>query len=191
LTDANNLALVHDYAGEKQNCYLLDITFDKQQKPAILVIASKGFEAGPVNAPRKWTLFRWKQNKWEPRVVTTSDSNYDMGSVYVESNRKLKVIGPTVDGPQAYNPGGEVAMWGSDDGGDTWTMEKQMTQNSPMNHSYVRKPVNARFDFYGIWADGHGRKPSESYLYFTDSKGVVYRLPRHSSEAMITPEIYK
>jgi hypothetical protein len=190
LTDSNNPALVHDFAGEKQNCYLLDITFDQQQKPAILVIASKGFEAGPGNDPRQWTLFRWKQKNWQHHIVTTSDSNYDMGSVYVESDKKLKVIGPTLDGPQAYNPGGEVAMWGSKDGGNTWNIEKQMTKNSPMNHSYVRKPVNARNDFYGIWADGHGRKPSESYLYFTDSKGVVYRLPRYTTDSMITPEIY-
>jgi hypothetical protein len=191
LTDANNLAVVYDYASEKLNCYLLDITFDPQLKPAILVISSKGFEAGPGNNPREWTLFRGKQNKWEHHVVTTSDSNYDMGSIYVESDKVLKVVGPTVDGPQAYNPGGEVAMWLSKDGGKTWKKEKQMTKNSTMNHSYVRKPVGARPDFYGIWADGHGRKPSESYLYFTNSKGDVYQLPRHSTDAMITPERLK
>ncbi|MCE6989687.1 BNR-4 repeat-containing protein [Dyadobacter sp. CY323] len=191
LTDSKNLAVVRDYASEKLNCYLLDITFDPKQKPAILVISSKGYEAGPGNNPREWTLYRWKQNKWDHHVVTTSDSNYDMGSIYVESDKVLKVIGPTVDGPQAYNPGGEVAMWLSKDGGKTWNKEKQMTQNSTMNHSYVRKPVGAKPDFYGIWADGHGRKPSESFLYFTNSNGDVYKLPRQSTDAMITPELQK
>jgi hypothetical protein len=189
LADVNNLAVVHDYASEKRNCYLLDITFDPYLKPAILVIPSKGYEAGPANNPREWTVYRWMKGEWAHHVVTTSDSNYDMGSVYVESDKVLKVIGPTVDGPQAYNPGGEVAMWLSKDGGSTWKKEKQMTQNSAMNHSYVRKPVDARPDFYGIWADGHGRKPSESNLYFTNSKGQVYKLPRHSAEQMITPEL--
>ena len=191
LTESKNIAVVHDYASEKLNCYLLDITFDQKGKPVILVIPSKGFEAGPGNNPREWTLYRWKENKWTGHVVTTSDSNYDMGSVYVESDNVLRVIGPTVDGPQAYNPGGEVAMWISKDGGNTWVKEKQLTQNSSMNHSYVRRPVNARADFYGIWADGHGRKPSESNLYFTNEKGDVYKLPRHSTDEMITPELMK
>lgn len=191
LTDANNTAVVHDYASEGRNCYLLDITFDPDQKPAILVIGSKGYEAGPANNPREWTLYRWKQNKWQHHVVTTSDSNYDMGSVYSESDKLLKVIGPTVDGPQAYNPGGEVAMWLSRDGGVSWKKERQMTKNSTMNHSYVRKPVHARLDFYGIWADGHGRKPSESNLYFTNAKGEVFRLPRNTTDAMVTPERLK
>jgi len=56
-----------------------------------------------------------------------------------------------------------------------------------MNHTYVRSPRFARPDFYGIWADGHGRKPSESNLYFTTKDGTVYRLPRHSTDAMIKP----
>jgi hypothetical protein len=191
LTDSKNMALVHDYGPEKLNCYLLDIAFDPKGKPAILVISSKGFEAGPENGPREWTLYRWLKNSWINQVVTTSDSNYDMGSVYVASDRIIRVIGPTVDGPQAYNPGGEVAMWLSIDGGKNWVKEKQLTQNSRMNHTYVRRPVGARPDFYGIWADGHGRKPSESNLYFTNEKGDVYRLPRHSTDDMITPELIK
>ena len=191
LTEPKNLAVVRDYASEKLNCYLLDITFDKNLKPAILVISSKGFEAGPGNNPRNWTLYGFRNNNWESNIVTTSDSNYDMGSIYVESDKVLKVIGPTEDGPQAYNPGGEVAMWLSEDAGKTWKKEKQMTQNSEMNHSYVRKPSHAQPDFYGIWADGHGRKPSESNIFFTNEKGDVYKLPRHSTDMMITPELVK
>jgi hypothetical protein len=191
LTSSKNLAVVHDYASEKKNCYLLDVTFDPNGKPAILVISSKGYEAGPANSPRNWTLYRWKNNAWESHIVTTSDSNYDMGSIYVESDQRLKVVGPTVDGPQAFNPGGEVAMWLSKDGGKTWEKEKQLTQNSTMNHSYVRRPMHANSAFYGIWADGHGRKPSESNLYFTTENGDVFKLPRHSSDAMITPEPQK
>lgn len=189
ITSIQNTALVQDYASEKLNCYLLDITFDKQNKPVILVISSKGYEAGPANDPRRWTVFRFQKNKWNHHVVTTSDNNYDMGSVYAESDKVLKIIGPSVDGPQAYNPGGEVALWESKDGGKTWFNKRQMTRNSPMNHSYVRKPVHAQADFYGIWADGNGRKPSESFLYFTNQKGDVYQLPRNSSEAMISAEM--
>lgn len=188
LTESKNPAVVHDYASEKLNCYLLDMTFDKKKNPAILVISSKGFQAGPGNNPRNWTLYRGLNKQWQSGIVTTSDSNYDMGSVYAESDKRIKVIGPTVDGPQAYNPGGEVAMWVSEDGGINWKKEKQMTENSEMNHSYVRRPSHAHPDFYSIWADGHGRKPSESFLYFSNDKGDVFRLPRNSPDAMITPE---
>ncbi len=189
VTTIQNTALVQDYASEKLNCYLLDITFDKQNKPVILVISSKGYQAGPANDPRQWTVFRFQENKWNHHVVTTSDNNYDMGSVYAESDQVLKIIGPSVDGPQAYNPGGEVALWESKDGGKTWHNKRQMTRNSSMNHSYVRKPVNAQADFYGIWADGNGRKPSESFLYFTNQNGDVYQLPRNSSDPMIRAEL--
>ncbi|WP_291041280.1 BNR-4 repeat-containing protein [Dyadobacter sp. 50-39] len=191
LTSAQNLATVHDYASEKRNCYLLDITFDTDNKPAILVVVSKGYEAGPANGPRKWTLYRPDQYGWQHHIVTTSDNNYDMGSVYHVSKNSWRVVGPAVDGPQAYNPGGEVAMWRSDDGGRQWALERQLTRNSPMNHSYVRKPVNAQDGFYAIWADGHGRKPSESFLYFSNAVGDVYRLPRHGDAPMLAPQPVK
>ena len=40
-----------------------------------------------------------------------------------------------------------------------------------------RRPVNAHDDFYAFWADGHGRQPSASSLYFCTKAGDVYRLP--------------
>ncbi|GAA4399209.1 BNR-4 repeat-containing protein [Nibrella viscosa] len=189
LTEINNPAVVKDYVSEKMNCYLLDIDFDTSGRPAILVISSKGYEAGPGNNPRHWRLFQFRNNKWTDHIVTTSDSNYDMGSIFPESGNVIKVIGPTQDGPQAYNPGGEVAMWTSRDGGTTWAMEKQITRSSERNHSYVRRPKNAHPDFYGLWADGNGRKPSESYLYFTNQKGELYQLPRNATEKLITPRL--
>lgn len=187
LTSPKNLATVHDYASEKRNCYLLDITFDQQNKPAILVIASKGYEAGPANGPREWTLYRPGNQGWEHHIVTTSDNNYDMGSVYHIYKNSWRVVGPSMNGPQAYNPGGEVAMWRSDDGGKQWALERQLTRNSPMNHSYVRKPLHAQDGFYAIWADGHGRKPSESFIYFSNANGDVYRLPRQGKKPMLVP----
>jgi rhamnogalacturonyl hydrolase YesR len=190
LKTIENPALVHDYTTPGLNCYLLDIALGKKGNPYILIVSSKGFEAGPENAPRKWTLFQYKGKKWEGNVITTSDNNYDMGSIYVESSENIKIIGPAIDGAQLYNPGGEVAVYASNDGGRNWSMEKQLTKESPRNHTYVRRPLNAHEDFYAIWADGHGRKPSESYLYFANSKGEVFRLPRKVSEKFVKPEKY-
>lgn len=189
LTTIENPALVHDFTTPGLNCYLLDIALNKKGEPAILVVTSKGYQAGPENNPRQWRLFQYR-NKWEHSIVTTSDNNYDMGSVYMESPTDIKIIAPTLQGPQQYNPGGEVAVWTSKDAGKSWIMEKQLTKGSPRNHTYVRRPLHAHPGFYGLWADGHGRQPSKSYLYFTTREGNVFRLPRNSNEAFIEPEEY-
>ena len=62
-------------------------------------------------------------------------------------------------------------MWISEDQGETWTKTLNVTRDSPRNHGYVRRPVNAHPDFYGFWADGNPEKLSESRLYFTDQSG--------------------
>ena len=68
-------------------------------------------------------------------------------------------------------------MWLTEDAGLTWHMLRQMTNDSEFNHTYVRRPVNAQPDFYGIWADGHGRQPSKSRLYYCNRDGDVFMLP--------------
>jgi hypothetical protein len=178
IKEINNPALIYDFQKEKLNCYLSDLQMDKKGNPSILIIASKGYESGPANGPRNWHLFTHDKNGWKNSIVTISDNNYDMGSVYRESKKYWKIIGPSIDGPQAYNTGGEVVMWKSQNQGDNWNIEKQLTKNSPKNHCYVRRPFNAHPDFYGIWADGHGRKPSDSNIYFCTKEGIVFILPR-------------
>lgn len=178
LTDVQNPALVHEYESKGLIVYMKDITFDAQGRPVILYLTSKGYESGPENMPRTWTTARWTGQAWEIHGGDIiSDNNYDTGSLYIEAEDQWRIIGPTQPGPQRYNPGGEVAMWISQDQGRHWTMTRQMTQNSPRNHTYVRRPVNAHPDFYGFWADGHGRQPSESHLYFCNRDGDVFELP--------------
>ena len=58
-----------------------------------------------------------------------------------------------------------------------WCRVRQLTQDSPRNHTYVRRPVNAHPDFYAFWADGNALEPSESRLYFCDRNGNVRVLP--------------
>ena len=64
----------------------------------------------------------------------------------------------------------------------------QLTSGGLFNHNYARRPVNARDDFYAFWADGHGRQPSASSLYFCTKAGDVYRLPARMTEEFATPE---
>lgn len=187
LKSPDNPALINDYSSKGLNVYLKDINFDQQGQPVILFLTSRGYEAGPENAPRTWTTARWTGKEWEINPAMKSDNNYDTGSLYLEPDGTWRIIGPTETGPQPYNPGGEIAMWVSGDRGKSWKKLRQLTQNSSLNHTYVRRPVNAHPDFYALWADGHGRKPSESNLYFCDKEGRVYRLPREMKEKWARP----
>ncbi len=178
LTEPDNPALVCDYRARNLNVYMKDIQFDSEGRPVILILTSGGYESGPKNDPRTWTTARWTGAEWMIRPAMQSDNNYDMGSLYLEPDGVWRIIAPTETGPQPYNPGGEIAMWLSRDQGATWTKIKQLTSGSERNHTFARRPVDAHPDFYALWADGHGRKPSESSLYFCNRDGDVYQLPR-------------
>ncbi|MFW5798060.1 MAG: BNR-4 repeat-containing protein, partial [Planctomycetota bacterium] len=190
LRKEHNGALVADYRKQGLNVYMKDLRFDADGRPVILYITSKGYRAGPQNDPRTWTTARWTGKAWDIRPAFTSDNNYDMGSLMIDGDT-WRIVGPTDTGPQPYNPGGEMAMWESRDRGKTWKKVKQLTTDSPRNHTYARLPVNAHRGFISLWADGHGRKPSTSTLYFADSKGTVYVLPRTMEGETARPEVLK
>jgi hypothetical protein len=64
-----------------------------------------------------------------------------------------------------------------------------VTHDSPMNHNYVRRPVDAHPDFYAYWADGDPDKFSPSRLYFCNRAGDrVWRLPYDMSGDFAKPE---
>lgn len=188
LTAVKNAALVRDYEAEGLKVYINDLTYDEAGRPVVLFVTSRGYEAGPKNGPRVWTVAHWQGDHWSFKPAMSSDSNYDMGSLYIEEGGQWRIIGPTETGPQPYNPGGEVAVWVSSDQGDSWTRVKQVTAGSERNHTYVRRPVNAHPDFYAFWADGHARRPSESRLYFCDRNGNARMLPPEMSGDFAEPE---
>ncbi len=180
--DKQNPALVRDYEKEGKLVYIHDLCYDAKGNPMILYITSKGFESGPENDPRTWTLARYNGKTWDYSDLASSDNNYDFGSIYVDGET-IRVVGTTIPGPQKYNTGGEVTFCLSKDGGKTWVLEKQLTKDSKYNHSYPRRPINFREDFYAFWADGNGREKSESSFYFCDSKGNVFMMPREFTDA--------
>jgi hypothetical protein len=179
LTSAANPALVHDYKSEGLLVYVKNVQFDRRGRPVILYLTSRGYASGPKNDPRTWRTAHWTGREWRIRTVTTSDHNYDFGSLGIDADGTWRLIAPTEPGPQPYTTGGEMVLWTSRDEGATWTRVKQLTRNSPRNHTYARLPVNAHPNFYALWADGDTKRASESYLYFTDRDGRrVWRLPR-------------
>lgn len=180
-------ALVRDYESDLLNVYLKDIQFDQDGHPVLLYITSKGYQAGPENDPRTWTIAKWTGEAWSFSEITHSDNNYDFGELWIKGENDWRVTAPTEPGPQAFNPGGEIAMWVSTDQGETWQMEKQLTLASQRNHTYVRNVRNAHNDFVSIWADGHGRQPSDSKLYFADAEGNVFQLPQQMDQPWAKP----
>ncbi len=173
----DNAALVHEYQSNGRLVYLKTVQFTPAGHPVILYLTSGGFEAGPKNDPRTWKTAHWTGAEWVVRDVTTSTHNYDFGAMYLEADDRWRLIAPTEPGPQPTSAGGEVVMWISRDQGESWTQVKQLTKDSPRNHTYVRQPLDAHPDFYAFWADGHGLEKSESRLYFCDRDGRVWQLP--------------
>jgi hypothetical protein len=177
LTEVENPAKVRDYYSKGLNVYPKDMIYDDNGHPIIVYMTSGGYVSGPDNDPRTWKIARWNGEAWLIHDITTSDNNYDMGSLYVGEDNVWRLIAPTETGPQEYNTGGEMALWESYDQGQNWEMVRQLTSDSERNHSYARRPENVHPDFYAIWADGHGRQPSISLLYFADQEGNVFQLP--------------
>lgn len=187
LTTVDCGARLIDYADRGKNVYLKDLNFDHDGNPICLYVTSDGHEPGPQNGPREWWVTRLVNGEWKTSLVCSSDHNYDMGSLYVEGSR-WAVIAPTAAGPQPHQSGGEVVRWVSDDSGMSWERAKVITRDSPRNHNYVRRPVNAQDPFYSFWADGDPAAFSESRLYFSNSDGSeVYQLPYYMNDASEEP----
>lgn len=177
LAEIKNPALVVDYAAQGRLMYTCDLNFDTAGNPILLYVLSRDYRPGPGGGEREWTVAHWKGGKWNFSTVTTSDHNYDMGSLYVQRDQWL-VIAPTDVGPQKWGTGGEMVLWSSKDEGKSWQRVRALTHDSSLNHSYARRPRNARDPFFAFWADGNPNEKSESRLYFANSTGDrVWRLP--------------
>jgi hypothetical protein len=190
ITKAANPALVRDYRAEGQLVYLKDVAFGPDGHPVILYLTSKGFESGPKHGPRYWHTARWTGFRWEIRDLTTSDHNYDHGSLWIDRKSGVwQVIAPTDPGPQPYTTGGDMVLWRSRDRGATWVKVRKLTASAKLNHTYAKRPIDAHKDFYALWADGDTLRPSESALYFTNQEGsAVWRLPMSMATGFAKPE---
>ena len=189
LLQKQNPALVHNYESEGLLVYMKDVNYDADGHPLILHLTSKTWEPGPQGGPHEWRIARWTGTEWIVTKAAESVNNYDTGPLYLEDDGTWRIIAPLGDEPQAFNPGGEIMMIASTDQGLTWTTPEPLTAGSAFNHTYVRRPLHAHPGFYAYWADGHGRQPSESRLYFYDKDAnTVFRLPDHIEGETAKPE---
>lgn len=182
----NSSALVKEYASLAKNVYLKDMQFDAAGNPVCLYLTSGGHEPGPKNAPREWKVSFWRAGQWHTRTITTSDHNYDMGSLWIQGTN-WKVVAPLQSGPQPHGGGGEVMEWHSEDAGESWTLTQAITKGSKFNHNYIRQVQGGQSAFLYFWADGNPDSFSKSRLYFADQKGQVWRLPYRMRRAWAKP----
>jgi hypothetical protein len=188
LEDFQVPALVRNYEAEGRLVYINDTQLDADGHPVIFYVTAALYQPGPPGEPRYQTIARWDGQQWQFSEVTRTTHNYDVGSIHIEDD-VWRIFAPAEPGPQKWGTGGEVAIWRSEDRGATWTKERDVTRNSPMNHHYVRRPVNAHDDFYAYWADGNPDELSPSYLYFANRDGSqVWRLPYDMEDDYAAPE---
>lgn len=70
-------------------------------------------------------------------------------------------------------------------------MSKQLTKGSSRNHNYIRRVVEGSDPFKYFWADGNPDEFSQSYLYFGDSQGNVWKLPYEMEKDWVKPKRHK
>jgi len=178
---------ITDYQSLGKNVYMKDMGYDSKGNPVCLYITSGGHEPGPDNLPYQWRVTRWNGRQWKTHDICESDHNYDMGSLYL-SDSAWMVAGPTETGPQLWGTGGEIAIWTSVNKGQDWEKQRDVTRKSKLNHSYVRRPLNAKAPFCFFWASGHAHEFSISELYFGNFNGGVWKLPYTMKRDFEQPE---
>lgn len=177
LREVGNPALAADLQAAGELAYLMDMAFDAQGRPVILHLLARTHVPGPDPGGKRWRILHWDGAAWVARSITASHSSYDCGCLHLDGD-VWRVIGPTEDGPRPYGPGGEVALWRSDDAGASWRLDRQLTKGSEVNHTYVRPVENSHPDVAALWSDGDTDRFSQSFLYICDRDGRnVRRLP--------------
>jgi hypothetical protein len=182
-----NDTLLIDYKAQGLNVYIHDVNMDADGHPAILYLTSRGAKPGPEDGPRVWRVTSYDGLSWRTNDVCESDHNYDTGCLF-RDGRRWTVVGPTLPGPQPWGTGGEIAVWSSEDDGKTWKQTRQVTRDSKLNHSYVRRVVDGREPMKIFWADGNPNELSESRLFFGGVRGGGYfELPYDMSDETAEP----
>ena len=189
VTERYSNCLVRDYQSttETHNCYIKDVNFDTEGNPVILYVTSRNHLTGPDGGTRQWHVLHWTGKDWDETLLTTSTHCYDSGSLWIDGN-EWTVIAPTDPGPQYWGTGGEVVMWKTTDQGRNWRRIMNLTSGSVNNMSYMRRPLYASDGFYSFWADGNPDKFTQSYIYFCNRAGKVFRMPYEFTGEWAKPE---
>ena len=186
LTTADNPARVMNYSAQGRLMYGIDIAFDENGRPVLFYLTSSDYRPGPAGEPRTFHTARWTGTAWDIRnlpasatPVSTATHNYATGSIWITGG-EWYILAPTgqdqslrtSDPLRYWGQGGEIERWRSTDQGVTWTRMRAVTENSPRNNGYVRKPQDGTGRFAAFWTDGNPASITESHLYFGTFDGT-------------------
>jgi hypothetical protein len=166
---------------------LRDLAFDGMGNPLVLYVLRHQTRPMASARTRIWGTARWGGREWLHNGVLFSNSDHDGGCIEVDGLTWYATF-PSIPDPQPNSAGGEIVRWRTDTQGRSWYRQR-LTFDSPVNHNWVRRVLDARPDLMLLWADGHPRQPSASRLYFADQAGNVYRLPNIMHEDTASPEL--
>jgi len=188
LTDIANPARVYDGQADGLLVYLKDLQFDPQGRPVIVYLTSTSCWPGPDGGPHTWKLAKFNGQGWSHHTITTSDHNYDHGSLLFVADDDWRLIAPASPGPQACATGGQMTLWQSRDQGVTWVKVKPLIVDPAHNHTYARRPLDAHAGFAMLWAAADAHHPSCSSFYFCDADGKTWKMPEAVAEDFMEPE---
>ncbi len=159
----------------------MDVTFDQKGNPVVFYIKENKTDTTDTYL-YQWRIAVWTGTAWSIRRITSSDSLYEFGSLYIDEDGIWRMIGGDGVGTNDKTVGGQVNLWTSSDNGVTWKRNKQLTAQSGINAYNARRPVNAQDSFYALWTDNQDKRNKSSNMYISNREGEVFQLPRHMDE---------
>ncbi len=187
LVETDNPARVFDGASAGVLVYLKDVQFDANGWPVVLYLTSTSAWPWPEGGPHRWYIAAFDGKAWSHQPITTSDHNYDHGSLLLRADGDWRLIAPTEPGPQTFATGGAIALWRSRDRGRAWVKQRVLVNDPAHNHTYARRPLNAHDGFAMLWAAADAHHPSCSSLHFCDVDGAVWRMPVAVDQDFVEP----
>lgn len=190
IRDGVGSAPVREYAITRV-IHLQDVNFDSRGNPVGILVMSRASQLGRPSAPgrRLWTTLRYTGREWEDNAVIYSDNDDDGGCIHIDEGLLYEVVAPTMPGPAAKMPGGDMYIWRSKDQGRSYN-KQPLTEGSGLMHNLARRPLNAHPHFYTLW---FGAAPPDEQaparLFFADKGGLVHALPPKMDEDVVKIEL--
>lgn len=153
---------VFDSGGDQVNTQ--DLAIDSEGNLLVLV------SHGTIPGAWRWKLVKRKNGAWQAfDVGAIGDRQFDNGGLIVDSDTHLRAILPTGPGAVAGEDGGNIEEWLSLDAGETWTLNRRLT-NDAYNHNHVKVVKDGQATCRAFWSYGDPRSGSGALVKLWDDR---------------------